>query len=377
MFERLRHEQLPPLGPALEQPRHHVLDVDADLFDVAAADDLEGGSAGVAHVDLDGAVIEASQSELLSQPLAGTLRRIGHAGHGGVDLGPGARRQQQIEQPVFGGLPRLRPQFFVALVAHHRDRQLHQVADHRLDVAPDIADLGELRGLDLDERRLRQPRQPPRNLGLAHARGPDHQDVLRRDILGQLLGQFLPPHAIAQRNGHGALRFVLADDVLVEFGDDLARRQRFSRALRPFRQVNRHVCLQFLDDDLVVRVDADVGRNRHRVLGDRARRQRRVPGQRPRRGQRVRDRPSRWRPAHRRAESDRRCPTAGTSRPCRRQSASPPGAARRGRCANRAPVPPPSARDCPGYCSSLASKRENSAKESAAEPANPARIRSW
>ncbi len=115
------------------------------------------------------AVIEPARSQLLAQPLARALRRIGQTGHGGIDLGPGPRRQQQIEQPIFGRLPRLRPQFFEPLVAHHRDRQLHQVADHRLDVAPDVADLGELRGLDLDEGRLRQPRQPSGDLGLAHA----------------------------------------------------------------------------------------------------------------------------------------------------------------------------------------------------------------
>ena len=105
-------------------------------------------------------------------------------------------------------------------------RDLGEVADHRLDVAPDVADLGELRRLDLDERRLREPRQPPRDLGLADAGRADHEDVLRRDLLGHLRRQLLPPHAVAQRDGDGALGLALADDVLVELGDDLARRQR-------------------------------------------------------------------------------------------------------------------------------------------------------
>ena len=72
------------------------------------------------------------------------------------------------------------------LVAHQRDGGLDQVADHRLDVAADVADLGELGRLDLDERRLRQLRQAARDLGLADAGGADHDDVLRRDLVAQL-----------------------------------------------------------------------------------------------------------------------------------------------------------------------------------------------
>ena len=109
------------------------------------------------------------------------------------------------------------------------DRELDEVADHRLDVAADVADLGELRRFDLDERRVRQLREPARDLGLADAGRADHQDVLRRDLLGQLGRQLLAAHAIAQRDRHRALGLRLADDVLVELGDDLARRQRINR----------------------------------------------------------------------------------------------------------------------------------------------------
>ena len=105
----------------------------------------------------------------------------------------------------------LRAHFLEPLLAHHVDAELDQVAHHRLDVAADVADLGELRRLDLDERRLRQPRQPPRDLGLADAGRPDHQDVLRRDLLGELRRQLLAPHAVAQRDRDGALGRRLAD----------------------------------------------------------------------------------------------------------------------------------------------------------------------
>ena len=65
---------------------------------------------------------------------------------------------------------------------------LDQVAHDRVDVAADVADLGELGRLDLDERRVGEPREPARDLGLADAGGTDHQDVLRRDLLAQRLG---------------------------------------------------------------------------------------------------------------------------------------------------------------------------------------------
>ena len=136
------------------------------------------------------------------------------------------RRQQQIEHALLRRLLRLLAHLGEALLAHHLDGDLGQVADHRLDVAADVADLGELRRLDLQERRLRQLRQAARDLGLADAGRADHQDVLRRDLLGHLGRQLLPPHAVAQRDRDRALGLLLADDVLVELGDDLPRGQR-------------------------------------------------------------------------------------------------------------------------------------------------------
>ena len=90
---------------------------------------------------------------------------------------------------------------------------------------PDVADFGELGGFDLHERRVRELRQAARDLGLADAGRPDHQDVLRRDFLAQRLVHLHAPPAVAQRDGHGALGGVLADDVLVQLLDDLAGRE--------------------------------------------------------------------------------------------------------------------------------------------------------
>ena len=145
-------------------------------------------------------------------------------------------RQQHIQQPLLG--VHLGPilNLFELLLAHHVDGDFHQVAHDGVDIAPHIPNLGELRSLNLQEGRVRQLRQAPRNLGLAHARRPDHDDVLGHDLVGEIGRQFLPPHAVAQRNRHGALGRLLPHDVLVQLRHNLARRQLFQRQLLVFRR---------------------------------------------------------------------------------------------------------------------------------------------
>ena len=105
------------------------------------------------------------------------------------------------------------------LLGHHVDRQLGQVTDHRFDIAADIADLGELRGLDLEKGALGQMRQPAGDLGFAHAGRPDHDDIFRGDLLAQRWFDLLPPPAVAQGNGHRAFGIGLTDDVPIQFGN--------------------------------------------------------------------------------------------------------------------------------------------------------------
>ena len=64
-------------------------------------------------------------------------------------------------------------------------------------------------------------REAARDLRFTDAGGADHDDVLGHDLLGHVGLQLLPAHAIAQRDGHGSFCVLLADDVLIEFGDDL------------------------------------------------------------------------------------------------------------------------------------------------------------
>ena len=156
------------------------------------------------------------------------------------------RRHQELQQAVLGAHLRGLAHRVALLLLDHADGDLDQVAHHRLDVAPDVAHLGELARLDLQERRLGEPRQAARDLGLADAGRADHQDVLGRDLVGDLGRELLAPPAVAQGDGDRALGLLLADDVLVELDHDLARRhvlERLDGGLDLSGELSRHLPL--------------------------------------------------------------------------------------------------------------------------------------
>ena len=159
-------------------------------------------------LDVDLLVVEFAGAQLLAEGIARRRR--------------GGLADERVQNPVLGALMGLGLHLFALLLAHQPDADLDEVADDLLDVAADIADLGELGRLDLDEGRAGEPRQAARDLGLADARGSDHQDVLRHHLFAQASLELLAPPAVAQRDGDGALGVLLADDVAVELGDDLA-----------------------------------------------------------------------------------------------------------------------------------------------------------
>jgi hypothetical protein len=103
------------------------------------------------------------------------------------------------------------------------NRVLDEVANHGLDVASDVPDLGELRGLDLDERCMRQFRKPSRDFGLTDTGRPDHDDVARRDLFAEVAHHLLAAPTIAERDRHRPLGLVLPDDVAIELADRFAR----------------------------------------------------------------------------------------------------------------------------------------------------------
>ncbi len=183
------------------------------------------------NLDLDVLVVELPLAQHLAEFLA--RRRIGRLHVAEVHFA--RRRQQHVEHALLGGVGGAVADLARFGLARLLDRHFDQVAHDRVDVAADIADLGELRRLDLHERRIGEPRKPARDLGLAHAGRPDQQDVLRRDLLAQRLGNLLAAPAVAQRDRDGALGRVLPDDVLVELGHDFLghHRQRHAGVLLP------------------------------------------------------------------------------------------------------------------------------------------------
>ena len=214
----------------------HLAQVLVHLAHARAGEHVDDRDALGPHLQLDEAVVESAGAELVAK----LLPRGGAAGVGRHRLQaaephdvprPGAR-QQELEEPLLGRLRGLLGDDLGHLALDHVDRQLGQVADHRLDVAPDVADLRVLRGLDLQERRLGQPREPAGDLRLPHAGRADHDDVLRRHLVPQLRRQVLAPPPVAERDRDRALRPALADDVAVELDDDLGGRELPGRARR-------------------------------------------------------------------------------------------------------------------------------------------------
>jgi hypothetical protein len=140
-----------------------------------------GGAGGQFQLDL--LVVELAVAQLPAEAVAGRL-----AG-GGPDQG--------VEDPVLGGRLGLGLHGLPLHLPGQADRHLHEVAHDLLHVAADIADLGELGRLDLQERGVGEPGQAPGDLGLAAAGRPDHQDVLGRHLLAERAGELLAAPAVA------------------------------------------------------------------------------------------------------------------------------------------------------------------------------------
>ena len=95
---------------------------------------------------------------LLAELVAGRYRRCAQAPRPPPScwccaVAAAAHRARVLRRPRSGDVLHL----VHLLHAHHLDRGVGQVADDRIDIAADVADLGELGRLDLDERRVGQP----------------------------------------------------------------------------------------------------------------------------------------------------------------------------------------------------------------------------
>ena len=210
------------LARLLARPAHvleHALDLRRQFFHARRRKNL-GLHRRPGDFDFDLLVVELALAQLLAEflprrVLVGRLRVV-------VETAL-RRRQQHVEDTILGRILGAHAHRLHRFLTAVLDGDFGEIADDRFDVAPDVADLGEFRRLDLDERRVGQPRQAARDLGLADAGRPDHQNVFRRDLLAQRLADLRAPPAVAQRNRHGLLGLALADDVLVEFVNDFLR----------------------------------------------------------------------------------------------------------------------------------------------------------
>ena len=258
--QRFRNGHALLRAPLRKDAAEHLADVAALIH--PAADHADRQARGLFDFDLDQPDVVEAALDLAARLIAHALRVGGERGARTRRLllrvvaaeDRAERRSERTTSRRASRRPRLGVQHvdyaFYRVMCRHvanlvapfvGDRancRLHQIADHRFDVAPDVADLRILRCLDLYERRADECGETARDLGLADAGRSDHEDVLRRDLFAQIFPRARPAIAIAQRDRNRSLCLPLADDVLVELGDDLARRQR--RGIECRRKHARH-----------------------------------------------------------------------------------------------------------------------------------------
>ena len=215
----VRHLELAPLGAIAAQILEQALELAGHVLHARRGHDLDANGRGT-DLDLHLALVQFPPAQLVAELLPGGA---GGPGTPAVLLEVGRRRQQGVEHPLLGGGLGLIAQPLHGPLAGHLDRRVGQVADDGLHVPPHVAHLGELGRLDLDEGGVGQLGQAPGDLGLAHAGGADHENVLGRDLRAHGLRDLGPAPAVAQGHGHGALGLLLTDDMLVELGDDTLR----------------------------------------------------------------------------------------------------------------------------------------------------------
>src|SRR5215472_10066228 len=229
-FQRLGNLDLTASGLLGHDLVHELLRIEAHFLHALGREYLDHRSGGRGNLDFDLPVVEMALAEQLAKLLAGFLLRIFfdrlHAAFrrdAGRPANLGRGRKQDIEQPFLSVLARFDRDPLAGLLAYHLHGDFGEIANHRFHVAADIADLRITGCFHLDERGLRQARQPACNLGLTNTGRTDHQDVLGRDFVAQLGCDVLPPPAVSERDRDGALGIALTDNVTVELGDNLAR----------------------------------------------------------------------------------------------------------------------------------------------------------
>ena len=230
----LLHGDLALLAALRHHAADHVLQVVPHAFQAGACKHAYHGLAAVLDVNLDNLVLVLAGLQLLAAPLTarlvllrlvllnGFLLSLLVVSQAAKELaeriaGLLRLRHQHVQDALLGHLLGLLLHVLYPLLADHADGGLCQIPDDGLHVPAHIAHLGKLGGLNLDERRVHQLCQAAGNLGLAHAGGADHEDVLRHDvILHAGIVQLPAAPAVPEGNSHCPLCLLLAYDIFIQ-----------------------------------------------------------------------------------------------------------------------------------------------------------------
>ncbi|CAM5192449.1 hypothetical protein CDEF62S_03509 [Castellaniella defragrans] len=208
------HREFAGFRLALAQAGEHAAQLLGHFFHAGRRHDFHARSR-LGDFDVKLGVVQLAFAQALAEDLPSVaLLALGFA------VRVARRRQQRVQDAVLGGVFGLGPHLAHGGFAGLLDRDFDQIADDGVHIASHVAHFGEFGGLDLDERRVGQACQAAGDLGLAHAGGAYHQDVLGYDFVAQGLGDLLAAPAVAQRHGDRTLGVFLADDVFVQFRDD-------------------------------------------------------------------------------------------------------------------------------------------------------------
>ena len=155
IFKCLVHLHLSFLGSRAKDVRQHVLDVDIHLLNTLVRHNFKGWKISLPHIDLNLPLVKLAFTQLLPQFFPRPRGRLGQRrpaidhnsarSSGSVPRPCGRRRRQKnIQQPFFGVQLSLVSNVLEFFFTHIINRNLHQIAHHRLHITPHITNFRKL-----------------------------------------------------------------------------------------------------------------------------------------------------------------------------------------------------------------------------------------
>ena len=131
------------------------------------------------------------------------------------------RRKQNIEQALFNKQRCFFTNIFRSFASYHSHGLINKITNHRLNVAANIADFSEFRGLHLDKRSFCQLGKPAGNFGFSYAGRADHNNVVGHDLITKIVTDMLAAKSVAQSNSNRFFSIFLANDIFIELRNNL------------------------------------------------------------------------------------------------------------------------------------------------------------